>query len=224
MMGKERRRNREYLSDANIYSPLLTIEASGDLMTVSYFVLYVSTDRNGRLLYTTVFVPFGDCESNRVLLITMRCQFDRSNVVPYLHPIWRTGMKKISFQLILYQSQKGVLRHSNGECSGSSLCSPSRWLSGAPPTLDRSYPEEDLGALTTQKSVPRLMPSTQDRHATVWESLGNDFSQDAFTLRAVEWRNTCSVSCCPPFGVSLLVLPCRKKDGIVRQDGPSRGG
>ena len=26
-----------------------------------------------------------------------------------------------------------------------------------------------------------------DRHAPLWESLGKEFSQDAFTLRAVEW-------------------------------------
>jgi hypothetical protein len=85
-------------------------------------------------------------------------------------------------------------------------------------------PGRGFRRLNGVKICPQADALYPDRHAQLWESLGNDFSQDAFTLRAVEWRNTCSVSCCPPFGVSLLVLPCRKKDGIVRQDGPSRGG
>jgi Gly-Xaa carboxypeptidase len=37
------------------------------------------------------------------------------------------------------------------------------------------------------KICPQADALYPDRHAQLWEILGNDFSQDAFTLRAVEW-------------------------------------
>lgn len=36
-------------------------------------------------------------------------------------------------------------------------------------------------------SCPQLDALNPDRHAQLWESLGNDFDQDAFTKRAVDW-------------------------------------
>lgn len=36
-------------------------------------------------------------------------------------------------------------------------------------------------------SCPRLDALNPDRHAQLWESLGNYFDQDAFTKRAVDW-------------------------------------
>ncbi|KAH9074826.1 hypothetical protein EDB83DRAFT_2312331 [Lactarius deliciosus] len=63
------------------------------------------------------------------------------------------------------------------------------------PTLDRSYSEEDLDASTTQIYVLKLMPLYPDRHARLWDSLGKEFDQDAFTLRAggmARRRSTCS--------------------------------
>ncbi|KAI9453418.1 carboxypeptidase S [Lactarius psammicola] len=53
---------------------------------------------------------------------------------------------------------------------------------------DRShYPEEDLGHLNDAKICPQADALYPDRHARIWEKLGKDFDQDAFTLRAAEW-------------------------------------
>ncbi|KAF8273163.1 carboxypeptidase S [Lactarius quietus] len=48
-------------------------------------------------------------------------------------------------------------------------------------------PGRGFGRLNDAKICPQTDALYPDRHRTLWESLGNDFSQDAFTLRAVEW-------------------------------------
>src|SRR6266702_4149266 len=48
-------------------------------------------------------------------------------------------------------------------------------------------PGRGFGRLNDAKTCPQADALYPDRHAPLWESLGKDLSQDAFTLRAVEW-------------------------------------
>ena len=48
-------------------------------------------------------------------------------------------------------------------------------------------PGRGLGRLNASNVCPQADALYPDRHAPLWESLGKEFSQDAFTLRAVEW-------------------------------------
>ena len=47
--------------------------------------------------------------------------------------------------------------------------------------------DRGFGRLNDAKICPQADALYPDRHTSLWESLGKDFSQDAFTLRAVEW-------------------------------------
>ncbi|KAH9066868.1 hypothetical protein EDB87DRAFT_466588 [Lactarius vividus] len=48
-------------------------------------------------------------------------------------------------------------------------------------------PERGFGRLNDANICPQVDALYPNRHSLLWERLGNDFSQDAFTLRAVEW-------------------------------------
>jgi hypothetical protein len=48
-------------------------------------------------------------------------------------------------------------------------------------------PGRRFGSLSDANLCPQADSLYPDRHAVLWESLGKDFSQDAFALRAVEW-------------------------------------
>ncbi|KAH8996149.1 hypothetical protein EDB86DRAFT_3157955 [Lactarius hatsudake] len=53
--------------------------------------------------------------------------------------------------------------------------------------LGPSLPGRGFARLNDAKICPQADALYPDRNAPLWERLGNDFSQDAFTLRAVEW-------------------------------------
>ena len=49
------------------------------------------------------------------------------------------------------------------------------------------FPGRGFGRLKDAKICPQADVLYPDRNAPLWESLGKDFDQDAFTLRVVEW-------------------------------------